>query len=111
MQELIVYSSEKHPLCEELKGALQAQKIHYREINIQHPEAIRTLRSNGCFSMEPPVIQVIYGQMKTNFFTNDDLFWDGKLVRAAIVDLVQGRDSFFSRTSDSIHFPVEGTRE
>ncbi|MDP3563072.1 MAG: hypothetical protein Q8R70_01140 [Methanoregula sp.] len=93
MEELIVYSSEKNRLCEELKSALQAQKIHYREINIRHPEAVRTLRSNGCFSMEPPVIQVIRGHLKMNFFTNDDLFWDGKLVRAAIVDLAQGPKS------------------
>jgi hypothetical protein len=96
VNELIVYSSEKNRLCEELKGALRAQKIHYREINIRNPEAITTLRSNGCLSMEPPVLQVIYGQMKMNFLTNDDLFWDGKLVREAIVDLAQGSGSFLA---------------
>ena len=96
MDKLIVYSSEKNRLCEELKGALNAQKIHYREIDIRNPEAIRTLIRNGCRSLEPPVLQVIHGQMKVNFFTNDDLFWDGKLVREAIVDLAHAQGTPFS---------------
>jgi hypothetical protein len=90
MDALIVYSSEKNRLCEELTGALDEQGIKYKEICIRNPEAISTLQSNGCFSMEPPVIQVIYGQLKMNFFKNDDLFWDGKLVREAVADLVKG---------------------
>jgi hypothetical protein len=97
MDALIVYSSEKNRLCEELKGALNEQGIKYKEISIQNPDAISTLRNNGCFSMEPPVIQVNSGQMKMNFFTNDDLFWDGKLVREAVADLVQGSDRISSR--------------
>ena len=93
MDALIIYSSKNHQQSEELKGALREQGIKYKEINIQNPEAITTLRNNGCLSMEPPVIQVIYGQMKMNFFTNDDLFRDGKLVREAVVDLVKGSGS------------------
>jgi hypothetical protein len=87
---LIVYSSKNHRPCDELKNALNEMGIRYREISIRDPDAVTTIRNNGCLSMEPPVIQVIYGQMKMNFFKTDDLFWDGKLIRKAVVDLVQG---------------------
>jgi hypothetical protein len=93
MDALIIYASKNNLPSEVLKRSLKEQGIKYKEINIQNPEAITTIRNNGCLSMEPPVIQVIYGQMKMNFFKNDDLFWDGKLVRDAVIDLVKGPGS------------------
>jgi hypothetical protein len=40
--------------------------------------------------MEPPVIQVLYGKKKMNFFKNDDLFFDKKRIRDTVVDLIHG---------------------
>jgi hypothetical protein len=90
MDALIVYSAEKNRLCEKITGTLNELGITYKEISIRKDGAIIPVRSDSSFSMEHPVIQVIYGQMTMNFFTTDDRFWDGKLVREAVVDLVQG---------------------
>lgn len=59
MTKLIVYSKEKNPQCEELKDALKEEGIAYQEIDIRKPEAISELRKNGCFALEPPVLQVV----------------------------------------------------
>lgn len=90
MAEVILYSQEKHPQCEELKGALQAQGVLYQEINIRNPEAVSELRRNGCTALQPPVIGVRSENRIRNILTNDDLFWDGALIREAVVDLAGG---------------------
>ncbi len=90
MAEVILYSQEKNPQCEELKGVLDQQGVLYREINIRNPDAIRVLRQHGCNALEPPVIGVSYGNRIRNLLTNDDLFWDGALVREAVLDLAGG---------------------
>ena len=90
MDALIVYSSKKNRQCEELLNALNEQGIRYREIIIEDPDAVTTIRNNGCLSMETPVIQVLYGKKKMNFFKNDDLFFDKKRIRDTVVDLIQG---------------------
>jgi glutaredoxin len=92
MDALIVYSSKKNRQCEELLNALNEQGIRYREIIIEDPDAVTTIRNNGRLSLEPPVIQVVYGNRKMNFFKNDDLFWDRKRIRDALVDLTRGSD-------------------
>jgi hypothetical protein len=93
MTEVILYSQEKNRQCEELKGVLQQQGVPYREINIRNPDAIRELRMHGCAALEPPVIGVSCGNRIRNLLTNDDLFWDGALVREAVLDLAGGLDS------------------
>jgi hypothetical protein len=87
MAEVILYSQKEHLKCEELKGALHAGGILYREINIMDPDTINHLKEHGCHSLEPPVIGVFSGESDRNFLTNDDLFWDGTLVREAVLDL------------------------
>jgi glutaredoxin len=87
MAEVIVYYQEKHPQCEELKGALREQGVSYREINIRNPEAVVALREQGCNALEPPVISVRSGNCIQDVLTNDDLFWDGALIREAVLDL------------------------
>jgi hypothetical protein len=93
MTEVILYSVEKNPLCEKLRGALRSQGVLYREIDIRNPEAIRELRTHGCVALEPPVIGVRCGNQIRNVLTNDDLFWDGTLVREAVLDLAGGLGS------------------
>jgi len=88
MTELIVYSKEKNPQCEELKGVLKESGIPYHEVDIRKPEVITELRKNGCHSLEPPVIRVVHTQRLQQFFKNDDLFWDGQLVREAVLDMM-----------------------
>jgi glutaredoxin len=88
MTELIVYSKEKNPQCDELKGVLNEVGIPYHEVDIRKPEVIMELRENGCHSLEPPVIKVVHTRSMQQFFKNDDLFWDGQLVREAILDVM-----------------------
>lgn len=89
MTELIVYSTDKHIQCEELKDALNEAGARYHEVDIRNPEAIRELRNNGCFALEPPVLQVVHASRSRTFFKNDDLFWDGRLIREAVMDVMQ----------------------
>ncbi len=87
MAEVILYSQEKHPQCEELRGALREQGVEYLEINIRNPEAVSALKEHGCNALEPPVISVRSEDRIHNVLTNDDLFWDGALIREAVLDL------------------------
>lgn len=87
---MIVYSQSDHLLCEVLKGALEEQGIRYREVDIRDPGAVRELRNNGCNAFEPPVIGVRQKDRIRPILTNDDLFWDGSLVREAVRDLAVG---------------------
>lgn len=89
MTELIVYSSEKHPQCEELKDVLNEGGVRFHEIDIRTPEAVSELRKNGCFSLEPPVLQIVQASKSRMLLNNDDLFWDGLLVREAVLDIMQ----------------------
>ena len=89
MTELIVYSKEKNLQCEELKDALKEVGVHYQEVDIRNPEAITELRKNGCFALEPPVLQVVHTSRSQRLLTNDDLFWDGQLIREAVMDVMQ----------------------
>jgi hypothetical protein len=88
MAEVILYSQEKHLQSEELKGALIEQGIRYYEINIRNPDAMSELKESGCRSLEPPVIGLRSDNGIHNLLTNDDLFWDGALVREVVFDLV-----------------------
>lgn len=90
MAEVILYSQEKHPQCEELKGALREQGVLYKEINIRNPEAVSELKRHGCTALEPPVIGVRSKNRIRNVLTNDDLFWDGALIREAVLDIAGG---------------------
>jgi hypothetical protein len=89
MTELIVYSKEKHLQCEELKDALKEAGAHYHEVDIRNPDVITELRKNGCLALEPPVLQVVHAPRSQRFFKNDDLFWDGQLIREAVMDVMQ----------------------
>ena len=86
MPELIVCSKEKHPLCEEVIGFLREQDIPYREIDIRRQDVITDLKARGCTALEPPILLVSLHGKTMQFFTNDDLFWDGRLIREAILD-------------------------
>jgi hypothetical protein len=89
MTELIIYSKEKNPQCEELKDALKEAGAHYHEVDIRNPEAITELRKNGCFALEPPVLQVVHTSRSQQLLKNDDLFWDGQLIREAVMDVMR----------------------
>ena len=90
MTEVILYSQERHPQCEELKGALRKEGVSYREVDIHDPNAVNELRQLGCHALEPPVIGVRHKDRIHNVLTNDDLFWDGALIREAVLDLAGG---------------------
>lgn len=89
MTELIVYSRERNPQCEELKDALREGGIPFHEVDICNLSAITELRKNGCFALEPPVVQVVHDSRSGRLFKNDDLFWDGQLIREALMDILR----------------------
>ena len=68
---------------------LDEQGIPYREVDIRQPGVILELKNRGCTALEPPVLLVSRGHRDLRFFTNDDLFWDGELVREAISDIAR----------------------
>ena len=87
--ELIVCSEVEDLFSVELKSVLDEQGIPYREVDIRLPGVRQELKSRGCTALEPPVLLVSRGHRDLRFFTNDDLFWDGKLVREAVFDLAR----------------------
>lgn len=89
MTKLIIYSKEKNPHCEKLKDALKKLGIPYHEIDIRNPEAITELRKNGCFILEPPVLQVVQDKSSQWFFKNNDLFRGGRLIQEAMRDVMR----------------------
>lgn len=87
MAELILYSRQNNPYCELLKGVLREEGIHFTESDIGLPDSVHELNSAGCHALEPPVLKLTEGSKITGFFTNDDLFWDGKIIREIVRDL------------------------
>jgi len=101
MAELILYSQEKNPQCETLRGVLKEEGIAFRESDIRKPESIRELNHAGCHALEHPILKLTDGPKVMGFFTNDDLFWDGKIVREVVTDLSHHTMSPPSRTGMS----------
>ena len=63
MTELIVYT--KPPFAKSSKMPWKKGDVHYHEGDIRNPGAITEIRKNGCFALEPPVIQ---GTISLQFF-------------------------------------------
>jgi glutaredoxin len=84
-RQIIVYSLEYCPHCEELKEYLKKNKILFSEQDMSTAESLTELRVNGIFVNEAPVIQ-----KDSDFLTTDELFSGGKLNSECIANFVAG---------------------
>lgn len=84
-RQIIVYTLEYCPHCEELKEYLKNNKILFSEQDMSSAESLTELRVNGIFVNEAPVIQ-----KDSVFLTNTDLFTGGKLDSECISKFVAG---------------------
>jgi glutaredoxin len=84
-KELIVYTLEHCPNCEQLKGFLKKSGLKYSERDLSSAESLTELRVNGVFVNEAPVLQ-----KQDDFFTSADLFPAGKLDNEHLSRLISG---------------------
>jgi len=68
-KEVVVYTTERCPRCEQLKRSLESNGVPYKEVDMSTPAALAELRANGVFTTSAPVLKV-GGQ----FFTSKELF-------------------------------------
>jgi hypothetical protein len=83
--QLIVYTLENCPNCDQLKGFLKKNAYTYSERDLSSAESLTELRVNSVFVNEAPVLQK--GEV---FYTSADLFTDGKLDENHIIELISG---------------------
>ncbi|MCX6687486.1 MAG: glutaredoxin family protein [Methanoregula sp.] len=84
-RQIIVYTLEYCPHCEELKGYLKKNNVFFSEHDLSTAESLTELRLNGIFVNEAPVIQ-----KDCDFLTTDELFSGGKLNSECIANFVAG---------------------
>lgn len=83
--QLIVYSLENCPHCEQLKEYLNKGGYSFVERDLSTAESLTELRVNGVFVNEAPVLQ-----QNDEFYTSDDLFSGGKLNSDRIAKIAKG---------------------
>lgn len=84
-RQIIVYTLEFCPHCEELKAYLKKNNVFFSEYDMSTAESLTELRINGIFVNEAPVIQ-----KDSDFLTTDELFSGGKLNSECIANFVAG---------------------
>ena len=83
--QLIVYTLEYCPNCDNLKGFLTKSGFEYFERDLSNAESLTELRMNGIFVNEAPVLQ-----KDSYFYTSADLFPSGKLDGDYLSKLISG---------------------
>ena len=83
--QLIVYTLEHCPNCDQLKEFLKKNDQKYSERDLSTAESLTELRINSVFVNEAPVLQ--RGEV---FYTSADLFPHGKLDENHIIRLISG---------------------
>jgi glutaredoxin len=84
-RQIIVYTLECCPHCEELKEHLKMNRISFSEHDLSTAESLTELRVNGIFVNEAPVLQ-----KDSDFLTTADLFSGGKLNSECIAKFIAG---------------------
>jgi glutaredoxin len=83
--QLIVYTLESCPHCENLKDFLKKGGYAFSERDMSTAESLTELRINGVFTNEAPVLQ-----KNEDFYTCTDLFPGGMLDSEQIRTIVKG---------------------
>jgi glutaredoxin len=83
--QLIVYTLDSCPNCENLKGFLTKGGYKFVERDLSTAESLTELRMNGVFVHEAPVLQ-----HDSDFYTSADMFPAGKLDGEHLSTLISG---------------------
>jgi glutaredoxin len=83
LSEIIIYTTETCPKCEQLKKLLKSNNISFKEADMSTPEALTELRVNGVFDVTAPILQI-----DEKFLTTDELFDGGEVDSNAISDIL-----------------------
>jgi glutaredoxin len=83
--QLIVYTLDHCPNCDQLKEFLKKNAQIYSERDLSSAESLTELRINGVFVNEAPVLQ-----KGEDFFTSMDLFTNGRLDAERLTRLISG---------------------
>lgn len=57
-EEVVVYTTERCPRCEQLKRSLKSDGVPYKEVDMTAPAALAELRGNGVFTTSAPVLKI-----------------------------------------------------
>ncbi|NYT01026.1 MAG: glutaredoxin family protein [Methanocellales archaeon] len=85
MSEVKVYTTEKCPRCNQLKGLLKSHEIAYEEVDMANPEALTELRMKDVFTISAPVLQI-----GDTFLTSKDLFDENGSIFDNVLFLLRG---------------------
>ena len=69
MPEIIVYTTQMCPKCDQLKKVLKSSNVSFKEADMATPESLTELRVNGVFTVTAPVLQI-----DETFLTYEELF-------------------------------------
>ncbi|MEZ5334642.1 MAG: glutaredoxin family protein [Methanolobus sp.] len=69
MVEVIIYTTQTCPKCEQLKKVLTSKGVSFETADMSTPEALTELKFNGVFTMTAPVLQI-----GDEFLTHKELF-------------------------------------
>lgn len=69
MPEIIVYTTQMCPKCDQLKKVLKSRNVSFKESDMATPESLTELRINGVFTLTSPVLQI-----DDTFLTYEELF-------------------------------------
>ncbi len=82
MADIIVFTLETCPRCEQIKSAMLDAGIEFEEMRMDSAEGVTELRINQCFATEAPVVH-FRGEMleSNNLFVGDQVvrFWEDGL--------------------------------
>ena len=79
MADIIVFTLEDCPRCEQVKNALLDAGLEFEEMRIDSAEGITELRINQCFAVEAPVVHFQGAMLETkDLFVKDQVvrFWE-----------------------------------
>ncbi|MBP1908098.1 glutaredoxin [Methanolobus bombayensis] len=69
MVEVVIYTTQTCPKCEQLKKLLNSKGVAFATADMSTPEALTELKFNGVFTMTAPVLQI-----GDEFLTHKELF-------------------------------------
>lgn len=79
MADIIVFTLETCPRCEQVKSAMLDAGLEFDEMRMDSAEGITELRINQCFAVEAPVVYFRGDMLESkNLFVNGHVvrFWD-----------------------------------
>lgn len=82
MADIIVFTLETCPRCEQVKNAMLDAGLEFEEMRMDSAEGVTELRINQCFATEAPVVYFQGAMLETkDLFVKDQVvrFWEDGL--------------------------------